>query len=199
MFSRSFAMDLAVLGAAGAVAIGGGVFLDQTLRKTIGAPGILDRNDGVWAATTATVSATVKFQTFSVAVSDGSISYGSVAALATKSTLPSSLNDSQTVTNNGNSTEDINIQGIDAFVVGGGGTNWELSTAGAGADQYVHYFSSDAFTTSASLDENSFQLFKNDASVNQNTTLDLMILMPSSDSNNGATMDTSVTLQATAP
>lgn len=84
------------------------------------------------AADTATVSATVTAQNISVTVADGTISYGTLAANSTKSTIAGDLNDLQTATNNGNITEDLNIRGTDSAA-------WTLA-ATAGADQYVHRF-----------------------------------------------------------
>lgn len=196
---RSIAIDLVALTAIAAVAVGGMFMLDQVAKK-LGAPSPLDR-DSAWAASTATVSATVRFQTFSVTVSDGSINYGSLAANASMTTQPGGgLNDRQTVTNDSTQTADLNIQGINAFKVGGGGTNWTLGDA-TGANQYRHQFATEqaAFGTGNTLDAAAFKTLMNDNPANDQTTLDLKITMPLSDSNNGATMDTSVTLQATSP
>lgn len=196
MITRSIAIDLVVLTTIAALSVAGMFMLDRFARS-IGAASPFDR-DAAWAATTATVSATVRFQTFSVTVSDGSINYGSVAANATNDTK--ALGDSQTVTNDSTQTADLNIKGINAFVVAGGGTNWTLGDA-TGANQYRHQFATEgaAFGAGNTLDAAAFKTLMDNNPAGDKTTLDLRITMPASDSNNGATMDTSVTLQATAP
>lgn len=85
-----------------------------------------------FAATTANVTATVTVQNISVSVSDGSITYGTLAANTARSTLAGEANDMQTATNDGNYAEDFNIQGTNS-------ASWTLAGT-AGADQYVHKF-----------------------------------------------------------
>jgi len=92
----------------------------------------------VQAADTATVTATVTVQNISVSVSDGSISYGTMAVNSWKSTLSSDMppsGDMQTATNNGNVTEDFNIKGQNS-------ANWTLGSS-QGSEQYVHQFCND--------------------------------------------------------
>lgn len=72
----------------------------------------------------------------SVSVSDGVVSYGTLLANASKTTLSGELNDMQTATNDGNVTENFNIKGQDAT---GGGCTWTLVSTN-GSDQYVHQF-----------------------------------------------------------
>lgn len=67
----------------------------------------------------------------SVSVSDGTITYGTMAAGASKTTID--LTDSQTLTNNGSVTETFNIQGQNTSCP------WTLA-ATASTDQYVHEF-----------------------------------------------------------
>ena len=86
----------------------------------------------VFAATSADVTATVTIQNVSVSVSDGSVAYGTVSASATEDTTSNGVNDSQTASNDGNVTEDINIRGADS-------SNWTLAGT-AGVDTYVHKF-----------------------------------------------------------
>jgi hypothetical protein len=86
----------------------------------------------MFAATTASVAATVTVQNISVAVTDGTVSYGTLGANSTASTIAADLNDSQTATNNGNVAEDFNIKGQDS-------ANWTLA-ATAGSDQYIQRF-----------------------------------------------------------
>ncbi len=84
------------------------------------------------AADTATVTATVTVQNISVSVSDGEVSYGTLAVNTSQDTTSGNLNDSQTATNDGNVTENFNIKGQDSAA-------WTLASS-AGADQYVHEF-----------------------------------------------------------
>jgi hypothetical protein len=75
----------------------------------------------------------------SVSVSDGAIAYGTLAQNATRSTCTSELNDAQTVTNDGNVTENFNIRGQNS-------ANWTLAAAAA-SDQYVHKFATSTCST----------------------------------------------------
>ncbi len=68
----------------------------------------------------------------SVTVSDGSVAYGLTGTGASKDTTSSGLNDTQVVTNTGDSAEDINIRGQNSG-------SWTLA-ATAGAEQYVHSY-----------------------------------------------------------
>lgn len=89
----------------------------------------------VQAATEGTVTATVTAQNVAVSVSDGSISYGTVALSSTADTTTNGLSDSQTATNDGNVSSDLDIKGQDAS----GGTAWTLGGS-IGSDQYKHDF-----------------------------------------------------------
>jgi len=84
------------------------------------------------AATTGVVTATVTVQNVSVTVSDGTIAYGTVSTSATEDTTTGGKDDSQTATNNGNVSEDLNILGQDS-------TAWTLG-ATAGSETYTHKF-----------------------------------------------------------
>lgn len=86
----------------------------------------------VLAATEASVSATVTVQNISVSVSDGTVTYGTLAVNTSADTTSGGLNDSQTATNDGNVTENFNIKGQDT-------ASWTLQAA-AGNNQYVHEF-----------------------------------------------------------
>jgi hypothetical protein len=82
------------------------------------------------AAETATVTATVTAQNVSVTVSDNSVTYGTMSLGSSKSTI--TLSDTQTATNAGNITSQLNIKGQNS-------TGWTLAGT-AGSDQYVHKF-----------------------------------------------------------
>ncbi|KKS07557.1 hypothetical protein A3K01_00290 [candidate division WWE3 bacterium RIFOXYD1_FULL_43_17] len=82
------------------------------------------------AAETSTVTATVTAQNVSVTVSDNSVTYGTMSLGSSKSTI--TLSDTQTATNAGNVTSQLNIKGQNS-------TGWTLAGT-AGSDQYVHKF-----------------------------------------------------------
>lgn len=84
----------------------------------------------VFAADEGTVTATVTVQNIALTVSDGTVAYGILALSATKNTTQ--LTDSQTVTNTGNVTIDVNIKGQDT-------TAWTLSPT-VGDNLYVHQY-----------------------------------------------------------
>lgn len=86
----------------------------------------------VRAANTGTVAATVTAQNVSLSLSDGTVSYGTLGNNSSANTTSGGLNDSQTVTNNGNVNEDITIKGTSS-------ANWTLAGV-TGTDQYVHEF-----------------------------------------------------------
>jgi len=87
------------------------------------------------AATEGTVTATVTAQNVAVTVTDGTIAYGTIAVSGTANTNAAGLNDSQTATNDGNVSSDLDIKSQD----GTGGTTWTLAGT-IGADTYVHDF-----------------------------------------------------------
>lgn len=86
------------------------------------------------ADTSVSVKATVTPQNISVTVTDGTVSYGTLASGATKDTtaVQGELNDSQTATNLGNIPETLTIKGRNS-------ENWTLGTT-AGDNQYTHKF-----------------------------------------------------------
>lgn len=83
----------------------------------------------VLAGSEASVTATVTVQNISVGVTDGSVAYGTLGSNTSAGTNPA---DTQTVTNNGNITENFNIKGQNSV-------NWTLG-ATAASDVYVHKF-----------------------------------------------------------
>jgi hypothetical protein len=84
------------------------------------------------SADTGSVTATVTAQNISISVSDGSVSYGTLAINTTEDTTSGGVNDSQTATNEGNVTENFNIMGSDTG-------SWTLA-ATQGSDEYFHKF-----------------------------------------------------------
>jgi len=92
----------------------------------------------VLAADTANVTATVMVQNVAVSVSPGTIDYGTLTAGGVKSTLPGEANAAQTVTNDGNVSEDFNIAGADVST----GCSWTLAET-QDSEQYFHKFCND--------------------------------------------------------
>ena len=86
----------------------------------------------VQAADEASVGATVTVQNISVSVDDGAVAYGTLAVDTIEDTTSSGKNDSQTATNNGNVTVDLNIRGTNSG-------SWTLASA-AGDGEYAHKF-----------------------------------------------------------
>src|SRR5690349_8778650 len=77
----------------------------------------------VFAATTGTVAATVTPQNISVAVTDGTVAYGTLDLSTSADTTSGGVNDTQTATNDGNVAEDFNVTSTNAT----GGTAWTLA------------------------------------------------------------------------
>jgi hypothetical protein len=123
----------------------------------------------VQAAEEATVTATVTVQNISLTVSDGSIAYGTLGQNSTKSTCD--LTDTQTVTNNGNVTENFNIKGQNS-------ANWTLGTT-PGSDVYVHKFSTSACPwSSGTALTTTYQTMATGIAPNGTATLNLQINTP---------------------
>lgn len=133
---------------------------------------VLAANPLVWAAGTATITATVTVQNISLSVADGSVAYGTLPANTSKSTCTSELNDAQIITNDGNVAETFNIRGVNT-------TNWTLAST-PGTDQYVHKFlnaSCSTFTGGTAL-TTSDQTLATNIAANATTTLNLQITTP---------------------
>jgi hypothetical protein len=128
---------------------------------------------GARAADTASVTATVTVQNISVTVSDGTITYGTLGQNSTKNTCD--LTDTQTATNNGNITEDLNIKAIaDAST-----PDWAIG-ATAGSDIYTHKVSKatcPTFTATITL-TTSYQELAQDIAESGDQTFDLEINTP---------------------
>lgn len=133
---------------------------------------------GVKADDEGTVTATVTVQNISVTVSDGSVAYGSLAASGTKDTTSTGTNESQTATNNGNVTEDLNIKGANVAV----GCSWTLAGS-QGSETYFHKFCNngncDSSPTWTALTTDYTDLAE-DKTVSGTQEFDLQIGVPSS-------------------
>lgn len=127
-------------------------------------------NLAVSAADTGTVAATVTAQNVSVAVSDGTITYGTMTLSATSSTLADSLNDQQSAVNDGNVTADFNIRGQDSL-------NWTLANDIGVNNEYKHEFSTSTFPGTALT--TGYQTLATGVAANATTTFDLMLTAPS--------------------
>ncbi|OGK14275.1 hypothetical protein A3H80_01645 [Candidatus Roizmanbacteria bacterium RIFCSPLOWO2_02_FULL_37_19] len=126
------------------------------------------------AATTGTVAATVTVQNISVTVSDGSVAYGTLATSAQGDTTAGGVNDSQTATNDGNVSEDLDIKGENT-------TAWTLAGS-IGADQYKHDFcitTCDSTPTWTAL-TTSYQALATGVATSGTQIFDLRINTPSS-------------------
>src|SRR3989338_8572623 len=127
----------------------------------------------VHGADTASVAATVTVQNISVSVSDGTVTYGTLAAGASTSTLASGLNDLQTATNNGNVNENFNIRGQNT------GCPWTLASS-VGANTYKHEFSKDNGSTWTAALTTSNQSLATSVATSTSQTFDLQITTPTS-------------------
>jgi len=128
----------------------------------------------------------------SISVSDGSVSYGIMAANSTKNTTNSGLNDSQTATNNGNVTENLNIKGQNS-------ANWTLAAA-VGNEQYTHKFCDINCDTSPAWTAltTSYQTLATAISVSGTQDFDLQVGTPTTTSHY-TQQSVNVTVQAVAP
>ena len=137
-------------------------------------------------ADTGTVSATLTVQNVSLTVSDGTVAYGTQSAGAMTSTLLTG--DIQTVTNNGNITENFNIKGQDS-------ANWTLASSSS-TDQYTHQFSTTTGSSWTSL-TTSYATLDTSKAAAATSTFDLRIYVPSA-STNYTSQSVDVTVQAVA-
>ena len=150
---------------------------------------------GVWAwsqaALESTVSATVQVQSLSVAVTDGSVAYGVLAASATQDTFTLGASDRQVVDNDGNATINVEIRGATTDA-------WDLKGT-AGTDIFVHRFASDDAGNAYQVLTDSNILFKDSLDISATHPLDLEIQVPSSDTSGGSLQTADVTVVAVSP
>jgi hypothetical protein len=129
----------------------------------------------VFAATTAVVSATVTAQNISITLTtDGAVAYGTQTVGGNEDTTDDGINDTETVQNNGNITEDFDIKAANS-------TNWTLA-ATAGADQFAHKFcitTCDSSPTWTALTTND-QALAASVAASGTQAIDLQLLMPTS-------------------
>lgn len=146
----------------------------------------------VSAASTDSVSATVTVQNISVSVSDGSVAYGTLSTSSTEDTTTNGINDSQTATNDGNITVDLDISGADT-------ASWTLA-ATAGTDQYIHSFCTATCDTTPSWTAltTSYQSLATSVAASGTQEFDLQISTPTT-STSFTQQTATVTVLASAP
>ena len=123
-----------------------------------------------WGASTASVTATVTVQNVSVSLSDGTISWGTLASNTASTTSPGLT---QTATNDGNIAEDFNIKGQNSG-------SWTLAGTN-GTDQYVQRFCTASCTsapTNYTALTTSYQTLASAVAASGTQTFDLYILTP---------------------
>ena len=152
---------------------------------------LLLSSQAIQAADTDDVSATVTVQNISLSVADGSVAYGTLAV--NSSTNTNTLADTQTVTNDGNVTIDINIRGANTAA-------WTLAGT-AGADAYIHRFcpaTCGTFPTNYSALTTSYAELTTGVAAAGTQALDLGITTPTS-STSYTQQSANVTVQAALP
>jgi uncharacterized protein (TIGR02145 family) len=129
----------------------------------------------------------------SITINDGIISYGTLAAGNSKSTI--NLSDTQTLTNTSNVVADINIKGFNTSCP------WTLAST-TGNNQYVHNFCKATDVSCSSPPTNytalstSYKTLYNNVAVNGTRNLDLQIIAPTESSCYNS-QSASITIQAT--
>lgn len=105
------------------------------MKKIIASVGVMSLlTIPVVAAESADVTATVTVENITISVADGAIDYGTIGTTQIRSTAINdgdTIDDSQTATNDGNVSVDLNIRGTD--------TDWTLGVT-AGDETYRHDF-----------------------------------------------------------
>jgi hypothetical protein len=143
------------------------------------------------AVDTGTVTATVTVQNISVAVTDGTVAYGT---LGTNSSAGTNSSDTQTATNNGNLTEKFNIKGKND-------APWVLAATNTAQDNYIHRFCTATCTTPptnyTALTTN-YQTLAASVAQSGTQTFDLYITTPQT-SSVYTERSVDVTVQATTP
>jgi hypothetical protein len=144
------------------------------------------------ASSSATVTSTVTVQSVSVSVSSGTVSYGTIAANTSEDTTASGLDDTQTVTNNGNVAEDFAIQGQDS-------ADWTLGST-PGVNTYEQQFCTTSCTsppTNYTALTTSNQSLASSVGATDTASLDLRITTPTS-STSTTSESVNVTILASA-
>lgn len=131
------------------------------------------------AANSAAVNATVTAQNVSLSVIDGVVSYGTLGTGSSQNTTyATGIGDSQAAINNGNTSEDITLRGMNSTSIG---TGWTLA-ATAGSEQYSHKYCKTNCETSPSwiaLTTNNALVFQN-VSAGSTNSFNLQLGTPTS-------------------
>ena len=131
----------------------------------------------------ATVSVTIS--------SDGTIAYGNVEGGESKSTID--LSDTQTASNDGNTTENLNIKTSNAL----NGTSWAIGSS-PGANVFVHEFSTNSGGNWTKFTEaDSYQSLATGVEVSGTVDFDLRITVPTD--SDSTQKNITITVQAVAP
>jgi len=138
----------------------------------------------VQGATEGSVTATVTVENVSVSVTDGTVDYGTLPVNTSSTTVD--FDDTQTATNDGNITADLNIRGVDT-------ANWTLE-ASAGSEQYKHEFSLNSGASYTALTTDN-QSLATGVTASGSQAFDLRITTPTATVNFGE-QSPNVTVQA---
>lgn len=144
------------------------------------------------AADTDIVAATVTVQNISLSVSDAAIAYGTLAVNTSQNTV--ALTDTQTITNDGNITIDINVRGADT-------ADWILASSTGVTDEYIHRScpaTCNSFPTNYTALSTSYAELATGIAAAGTQSLDLGITTPSS-STSFVQQTANVTVQAVQP
>lgn len=151
------------------------------------------KSDGTVLNTYSVIPQITTAAIISVSVSDGVVTYGTLTAGSSKTTVD--LTDTQTLTNDGNIMETFNIKGQNTSCP------WTLASS-VGSDQYIHQFCKKTDVSCSSPPTNytalttSYQTLYTGVAASGTKQLDLRIIVPSTSSCfNSQTVD--VTIQAT--
>jgi hypothetical protein len=145
----------------------------------------------VLAVSSATITATVTAQNIALTVTDGAVSYGTVAL---GSSVGTNSSDTQTITNAGNVAEDFTIKGSNS-------ADWILDSANSTQNHYMHKFCVSSCTTPptsyTALTTNYASLGAGNVSASGTQTFDLYLTTPQS-STIYTSQNVDVTVQAAA-
>ena len=139
------------------------------------------------SASTGLVTATVTTQNLSVRVEDATVAYGTVAESGTANTEGS---DQQSAGNDGNVTEDFDIQGTDS-------ASWTLENT-IGSDNYTHGGSTTGAAPYDLIQQATTIAMVKSVSAGSTQTFDLQIATPSTDTTGGVQQNVNVTVTASA-
>jgi len=132
----------------------------------------------------------------SVTLSDGAIAYGNLETGTSQDTTSGGVNDTQTATNNGTTTETFEIKGINT-------SSWTLSSS-SGNEQYVHQFCTSGTGSPDPCDANpnwtalstDYQTLVENVCASESQKFDLKVIIPT-DTSDYSEQSIDVTIRAT--